>query len=262
VRSIDLSMPLWEGMPVTSTFPFNTHFRLEYSWTYEKNGYIMYGITLDTEGGTCFMQPSQHVKYKDGRKLDELPMEKLILRDTVVLTVPKKEMEAINVADIDKALDKADFREGDVVLLRTGWGDGEKYFKMGDDYVLKTPHYLKEAADRLAERLAKKKCDIFISDTALLGYPKKHLIPEWCSRKPRPENYPSKEAKKYLETYTSDKVKEDWGAFEAFPRNGITACKCAVNCGAIRRERVKLIILPLKLRGLPSSPCRIVAVEK
>ena len=43
------------------------------------------------------------------------------------------------------------------MLLRTGWGDGEKCAKMGDAYIIKTPHYARDGAKRLAEIMASKR---------------------------------------------------------------------------------------------------------
>ena len=113
----------------------------------------------------------------------------------------------------------------------------------------------------IAKFMVDKESNLFLSDTALLGYPYKHFIPEWCKRKPKPSNYPSTEAKEYLKSYTKDKMKEDWETFEAFPPNNITACKCLVNCGQITKEHIKLIVLPLNILNAPSSTCRVIAVE-
>lgn len=262
MRLIDLTMPLWKGMPVCSTFPMNTSFRIEDSLCYETHGYRMYAITVDTEGGTCFMQPSQSARHRSGRMLPDIPLEEIILRETIVLTIPKKQREVIEADDIEAAFRASQMRDGDAVLVRTGWGDDERYFDKSLDYVLDTPHYSKAGATRLAEHMVRRKSNLFLSDTALLGYPEKHFIPEWCSRRPRPPNYPSPEAKEYLKTYTKERMKEDWEAFEAFPPNNITACKCLANCAKIGKERIKLIVLPLKILGAPSSTCRIVAVEE
>lgn len=239
----------------------DSYFKIETALRYETHGYWMYSMTLDVEAGTCFMMPSQNAKYKDGRKLFDLPLEQLINRPCCILNIPKQEGGLVDVADVETAFSKADFREGDAVLLRTGWGDNERYFSMGDDYVIKTPHYVREGARRLAEIMASKHSDLFLTDTALLGYPAKHFIPEWAMRNPRPKSLPSSEAQEYLKGYTRERMKEDWNTFDAFPEKGITACKCLVNCGQIRGNRTKLIIVPLRLRDAPSSTCRIVAVE-
>jgi len=261
MRLIDLTMPLWQGMPVCSTFPMNTSFKIEDSLSYETHGYRMYAITLDTEAGTCFMQPSQNVRYRHGRMLPDVPLAEIILRDTAVLTILRNKRELIDTIDVERAFQVTPTREGDAILIRTGWGDNERYFDTGVDYVLDTPHYTKGGATKLAELMRANKSNLFLSDTALLGYPENHFIPEWCKLVPRPPNYPSKEAKEYLKTYTKDRMKEDWEAFEAFPPNNIAVCKCLVNCGEIARERIKLIILPLKILNAPSSTCRVIAVE-
>ena len=69
MKFIDLTKPLWEGMPIGSTFPTDAYFRMDAALHYETHGYWMYSMHLDVEAGTCFMMPSQGAKHRNGPKL-------------------------------------------------------------------------------------------------------------------------------------------------------------------------------------------------
>ena len=75
--------------------------------------------------------------------LDEIPLEKLILRDTAILDIRAEEGQEITPAEMETAIDRADFRKGDEVLLRTGWGTRQRAYELGIDYYKRTPsvHY-------------------------------------------------------------------------------------------------------------------------
>src|SRR5436190_11715880 len=65
----------------------------------------------------------------------------------------------------------------------------EKGIALGSDtgaYVLQSPHFSIEAAQYLGERMTENESDLLLVDTALLGWPGRYLIPEWCSMLPTP----------------------------------------------------------------------------
>ena len=73
---------------------------------------------------------------------------------------------------------------GDAILIATGWGD-KPY---GESYVLGSPHLSLEAAQYLTKQMNEKQSDLLLIDTAMVGWPEKHLLPEWCSLLPTPRS--------------------------------------------------------------------------
>src|SRR4029453_18230946 len=103
---------------------------------------------LDGESGSPFMTPWQGSPHRAQPlgpdpafpwKLDEIPLDRLVLRDTAVLDVPGEDRHVITAAEIDRAVATADYRDGDEVLVRCGWATTEKAYELGADYPLVSP---------------------------------------------------------------------------------------------------------------------------
>ena len=73
--------------------------------------------------------------------LDEIPLDRLILRDTTILDVPGEDHHLISAEEIDAAVANADYREGDDVLVRTGWATIDKAYEMASDYCIVSPSW-------------------------------------------------------------------------------------------------------------------------
>ena len=102
---------------------------------------------------------------------------------------------------------------------------------------------------------------LLLLDTALVGYPAEHLVPEWTRLTPRPLCRRSEAARAYLAGYLEREVLEDWAVDFRLAEAGIMTVKRLVNCGAIGERRCRLIVAPLRLVRGVGSPCRVVAVE-
>ena len=260
MRFLELSMPLdYEHMP-DEIFPTATPFILAPTILGPARRPEK-GITLGTETGTCLTLPSQFTEYRKTTRLHEVAIEKLVLQETVVINLSTEESHEISPDDIDAALTGVEFRTGDAVLLRTGWGDKDWYQRPGARYMLGTPHFSVEGATHLARKMQDRRSELLLTDMALIGLPEKHLIPEWRPMTTAPEPWPSPRAEEYLRTYTSGKMASDYAAALALAGAGIMTVKRLVNCGAIQSSRIRIIVGPLKLvRGI-GSPCRVVAAE-
>jgi len=252
---VELTMPLdWQWMP-DEAFPTAVHFFLGPRAHPDK------GITVGLESGTCMLLPAQFAEFRESTRLHELAPEQLVLRETVVLDLPKAARQAITASDVDAGLATLTFGAGDALLVRTGWGDDAPHERGSDRYLLDTPYLEPDAARLLGAALRDRGCDLLLLDTALVGYPDKHLIPEWVEMLPRPLCWPSEGARAYLQGYLEREIKADWAADFALAEAGVTVVKRLVNCGAIRKARVKLLLAPLLLVRGVGSPCRVVAVE-
>jgi kynurenine formamidase len=255
MRFHELSMPLdWQWMP-DEVLPTAVHFLLPPRSHADK------GIILGLESGTSLMMPAQFAAFRRTMRLHEVPPEKLVLRPAVLADVPKGPREAISPADVDRAIESVDLGPGDGLLIRTGWGDGAPRERGSDEYLVDTPYLTPEAARTLGKAMANRGSDLLLLDTALVGYPDKHLIPEWVSMLPRPLPWPSEGARAYLQGYLEREVNEDWAADYALAEAGVTVVKRLVNCRAIQGPRVRLVLAPLHLVRGVGSPCRVVAVE-
>ena len=255
MRFLELTIPLDHEYMADEIFPNATPFILAPRQHPDK------GILLGTEAGTCLTLPSQFADFRKTTRLHEVAPEKLNLRETVVVNVPKEEGDEISPDDIDGALKGVDFRAGDAVLLRTGWGDQDWYQRPGTRYMLGTPHFSAEGATHLARRMQDRGSDLLLTDSALIAFPDKHLITEWLPMAPRPEPWPSPKAEGYLRTYTPEKMARDYAAALTLAEAGIMTVKRLINCGAIQNARIRIIVSPLKLVRGVGSTCRVVAIE-
>ncbi len=254
MKFIELTMPLNHKWMPDEVLPTSVKFFLGPKDHQEK------GIVLGSDSGTCLMLPSVFSSFRKTTRLDALPIEKLVLRPTTVVSILKNEGEEIKRAEVEKALDSARPIKGDAFLIRTGWGDRPYHELAGGSYVLQTPIFSLEAAQYIGERMKENESDLLLLDTALLGRPGKYLIPEWCSLFPTPP-VESGEARMYLHLYTAEKAREDFAVELELARFGITTVRKLVHCGLIQRERVKVIVAPLRIVRGVASTCRVVAME-
>ena len=237
MKLIDLAMPLYEGMPNGHAhMSFTEHplwpeaIKIETVRGYDK-GSEFHVFTIFCEPGTRVILPSYKPEYKnEPSRMENIDLKRLILREAVVLDVPKGEGEYIYPEEIEAAFAKAPVQRGDCLIVRTGWGDNERYLKMGQDYREKSPHYTKAGVEKLLDILESNGSDMWLYDVSEMG----SLI--------RPDGTK--------------------GAFEGFNiRAGLIAIGGAVNCGAITKPRVKLIILPMKVKSVHMAGAQVVAVE-
>jgi kynurenine formamidase len=280
MRLVDLSMPIWEGAGYGEILAMpNTPVRFTEYMVYDRHGLRLTYAKLDDESGSPFMTPwqgSPHRRQPLGPdptyrwKLDEIPLERLVLRDTVVLDVPGEDRHVITAAEIDKAVAAADYRDGDEVLVRCGWGTTEKAYEMGADYPLVSPSWSYEACLRMGEIMQRKGSAILMTDCALIMTPAYQGY-GWSTGpgrlSPRPKPWPSIEARERQMdlppgTFSPAPPSVSRGGYVELVVKLIAICKCLVNAAQITSGRVKMIVLPMRIREGGASPCRFIAVER
>lgn len=235
MRLIDLTMSLYTGMPAEHGHrAFKTHpmwpepFKMEETLAYEPDGMEFHVYTIFCEARTTLILSSFRKDFKSGSTLDTVNLNKLVLRDAVILDVPKGEDEIIEAEELEAAFNKAPCQKGDGLLVRTGWGNDEKYFKLGDAYRANSPHLNNASAEKLMGLMAKNESDLFLFDMCdMAGVDKRTGIRGGFAMR----------------------------AEQIFV-GGL------VNCGEIKKERVKLVILSLKIKGAHMAPCSVVAIEE
>lgn len=252
----DLTMPLdWEWMP-DEVFPTATHFLIA------PRRHPAKGLTMGNETGTCLLLPSQFEELRQTARVHELQPEKLFLRDTAVLTIVAAPGEPLGVADLEAALVAADPHTGDALLVRTGWGDGVERLRGTDRYVRHSPWFSEEAAGFLASSMDALDTELLLTDTAVIGMPARHMVPQWADWLPRPGPWPSVEAKAWLRGYTADRVPEDWAADLVLARAGKVVVRKLVDCAALPQARVKVIVAPLHVVRAIGATCRVIALHE
>jgi kynurenine formamidase len=252
---VDLTMPLNHRWMPDESLPTAVKFFLGPKDHQEK------GMVVGSDSGTSLALPSLFAEFRKTTRLDQVPVEKLFLRPAVVAHIDKGEGEEISKSDVEKAFKDADPAKGDAFLIVTGWGDKPHHQAEGNKYILGSPHFSLEAARFLAQALHDNENDLLLSDTAMLGLPKSHMIPEWFSMLPAP-SAESAEARMYLHLYDSEKAKKDFAVGMEFAGLGITTVKKLVQCGRIKSQRIKLMVSPLNIVRGVASTCRVVAVEE
>jgi kynurenine formamidase len=255
MRCFDLTMQLdHEEMP-DEVFPTATHYYLGPKYHADK------GIVVGSETGTCITLPAKFEEFRKTARLHEVPIEKLALRSTAVLDCLCNENGEVSIDEVRKAFENADLKSGDAILVRTGWGDAGMHTQRGDNYILGSPHFSLAAAEALASAMKECKSDLLLTDMGVIGWPGKYMIPEWGTLLPRPNPWPSPEARVYLHLYSSEKAKADYVIENVFARAGIMTVKKLVHCGALKSRKVNVIVAPLHIvRGVASTG-RVVAVE-
>jgi kynurenine formamidase len=261
MRIVDLTLPLYDYMPVGNVWAWDVPFQSENITNLHDHGFELHMITMHSEAGTRLM--IQAMVDQDAPRVDQMPLEAFVMRPTVVLDVPCETGEAITPERIDKAFAGVDSEPGDAFILRTGHGDDERWVTLGDDYARRTPFVTGPAAERLVEHMKERGSDFVGSDVAYWGRGDTYQLPEWAA-KPAWERrpFPSLEAKRYLKQYTRDKAMEDWTSPGVLASAGIAFLGAMCNLGALKSQRTKLIVLPLKIQSGRGATCRVVAVEE
>ena len=220
------------------------------------------GFLIGTETGTCLTLPAQFAEHRESRRLHEIPVEALVLRQTAVIQLPAGAGEEITAPAIEQAFANAAARPGDAVLLRTGWGDQGLERQGGPAYLLGGPRLSLEGAGALAAHLRALESDLLLTDLPFLARLDAHQIPEWLGLLPRPRPYPSTESTVYLHLYTSEKARADYATARVLADAGVMTVKRLVNCGALTGPRLRVIVGPLHLVRGVGATCRVIAVPE
>jgi len=252
---VDLTMPLnhhWmpdEGLPTAIKFFLGPKDHQEK------------GMVVGSDSGTSLALPSLFAEFRKTTRLDQVPVDKLFLRPAVVAHINKGDEKEISKSDVEEAFNDARPAKGDAFMISTGWGDKPHPQGEGNEYILGSPHFSFEAARILAQALHDNENDLLLTDTAVLGLPKSHIIPEWFSMFPAP-SAESAEAHMYLHLYDGEKAGKDFAVEIEFARAGITTVRKLIQCGRIKSRRIKLMVSPLNIVRGVASTCRVVAVEE
>ena len=183
-----------------------------------------FALEIHTHIGTHVEGPYHCLK--DGKKIDELPLEKFVGEAAIVdLTDKTPENRVINKKDLVKA--GGHINEGDIVLLKTGYDDRFPTEEMqSEEYMSRSPYLTDDAIEWLVNKKIK-----------ILG------IDFWSIGK-FPINPKIGELKHKI-----------------LFNNEIPLIHSLVNLIKMEADRIFFAALPFPISGLDSSPVRAVAIE-
>lgn len=210
----DLSQPFHEEMPHAAVHPGP---RFETVSDVETDGIGVTQFTAVTHVGTHVDAPRHFVP--GGETIDDLPLSRLS-GEGVALDVACAEPREIGVDDVEAAT--GEVREGDVVLLSTGWG--ERYGT--DDY---DPHPWLSPA--LAEWFVDRGVTLVGVDTITPDLPVPH----------RPEGW------------------MEYPVHRELLGNGVLVAEHLGNLPAVTGERLEVVGFPIKVRDGDGAQARFAA---
>jgi kynurenine formamidase len=144
VQFYDLSHPFGHGVPLWPYFP---DLRIERFHYHAVSGVLSQQITTFMHCTTHTDAPA-HV-IEGAAYMDEVPLASYF-GSGVVVSIPKEKWEVVTAADLEAAT--PEIREGDIVIVNTGWhrywGDSRKYF-------VEAPGTYKEAGEWLRDKKVK-----------------------------------------------------------------------------------------------------------
>jgi kynurenine formamidase len=144
IEYVELSHPWGHGVP---NWPYFEDVKIERVHYMAKSGVLTQRITTVMHSGTHMDAPAHVIEGTPF--IDEIPLDRFF-GTGVVVSIPKKKWEVITAADLENARPK--IREGDIVIINTGWhhhyGDNQMYYGY-------SPGLYKEAGEWLAAKKVK-----------------------------------------------------------------------------------------------------------
>jgi kynurenine formamidase len=138
---LDLTGPMNDGDP---TMPMDPKLSISRHCGLNDLGYNLSRVVISTHQGT-HMDAEKHF-FDDGETIDEIPLERLIVRAVKVDLTAKRAKDPIDVDDLLPYEERID--AGCSVLLHTGW---DKVFP-ASDFFSEFPYITKDLADWFADK--------------------------------------------------------------------------------------------------------------
>jgi kynurenine formamidase len=114
-KIIDLSAPMFDGAP---TMPMDPKLSISWHCSLDTLGYNLSRVTMSTHQGT-HMDAKRHFYPEGAETIDQIALDRLVVRAVKVDLTAKKPGDAIESADL--APYEQFIKEGASVLLHTGW---------------------------------------------------------------------------------------------------------------------------------------------
>jgi len=145
VTLYDLSQPLYSGSPGWALYP---PVGLEPFCEIQTDGYKAERLELITHSGTHLDVPSHFIA--DGKRLEEVPVGEFQGPAAVLDLRFLQPSQAVGAAELKPFRER--IRQGDIVVLCTGWGDKRSHDSL---FMYEWPYLTEEGAQWLVERGAR-----------------------------------------------------------------------------------------------------------
>ena len=180
-------------------------------------------FTLNTHIGTHIDAPRHF--YADGEPIDRTPLDRLVMREAVVIDVSaKKAGEGVTGEDLERSGVRP--RPGQVAVIKTLWTDRA----WGKPEFWSNTIHLEPSVGEWTERCG-------VAAVAMDCFPEKPFWQMSLTPQERGANH-----KRWLKA-------------------GIPMIQMLTNLGAIG-ARFDIVALPLRLKGMDGSPARVVGIER
>lgn len=214
-KYIDLSLP-FDGK-----FRFKIDFQKDR--TYEKDGRQSTSYRISAHAYTHLDSPL-HMVGPDKKSITDYPVEYFI-GEASLIDVPRGKNEPITAKDLEIAGKHC--KDGDIVLIRTGWLEKMR----GKEEFLDSPYLTDDAAEWLVKLKARIAGYDFLEDFVIRDLTRKTSVP--------------------TEAFTVHCI---------LLQNGVLNLEYVNNLSSIDVQRFLVFALPIKLQGADGAPCRPVAV--
>lgn len=208
-------------LPIDGAFRFKVDFQRDLS--HEKDRAQATSFRISAHAFTHLDAPLHMVA--NGKSIDAIPVD-FFIGDAVLLDIPKGKNEEITAADMERAGKQA--KDGDIVLIRTGWLE-KMWGKEGYD---DCPYLTTDAAEWLVSLKARIAGYDFVEDYSVRDLHRKGKVQP-----------------------------EDLVVHQILLRNGVLNLEYVNNLSKVSRSRFRIIALPLSLKNCDGSLTRVVAIE-
>lgn len=233
---VDLTHPLSPKTPRSSDHPEVTFATIRW---FSRHGIHTRTVYASLHSGTHVDAPSLY--EPEGPNIDDIPISRLMGPGTV-LDCRRDAWGVISGDDLEKV--GKDVREGDIVILCTGWG--RFYGRDEETYQLKSPGLDRSGVDWLVS----KKLNFVCADQPSAEHPFMRL-PQWKSLRPDifgdvtadPEQFPRSYAHKQL-----------------FAHDTLMADHIGGDLPSLIGKRMTIGIMCAKYAGVEGAPARVFAI--
>lgn len=212
------------------SLPLKPHFRWKFSvqkvYELNKGDTFQFSVVeVDAHSFTHIDAPLHFIR--GGKSIDEVPLSQLVGEAAVIDLSDIKPKEAITSRDLNER--GKHVKEGDIVLIKTEW---EKRFSWeSEEYWSEAPYLTKDAAEWfIGHKVKAIGCD----------FPQEYAIRELGRKVLKVEEFP---------------------VHQILLGNNILNIEYLTNLSEVKKERVKIIALPLKMVGCEGAPARVIAIE-
>lgn len=262
MKITNLTIPLYPHMPVGNVWAWDVPFQTEEIVRYEKQGPRLFMIKMHSETGTRLMWKG--VQEKNAETVMDLDLNKFINKPAIIIDIPKTNYGEIMPEDIENTLAKEqEYQNGDAVIIRTGWGNDERWKKMGDAYAYESPHFSNPGAQATVDVMVSKGSDFLVTDCAYIGNTGEGYMREQWAKLPAWERiaFPHEEAKAYLRNYTADMWRVDFGS-SIILLDKLYVIGAACNLNKLKGKRTTLVMLPMFIENACGTSAWLVALDK